>query len=158
MSRTYTGTKDGAAKGKRAGLEAMQQTLMFLFNGKNLGTWVVRNMRNNANPPQLSVHATGRAADIQPKNDAETNRLVKFLVDNADTLHIEEVHDYKDGTHGRGWRCWRRELDGKAGWKQWTALDNGGSAGSLWCHYELAPDFADSPEKVAAAFKKIFKN
>ena len=151
----YTGTKDGAAKGKRAGLEAMQQTLMFLFNGKNLGTWVVRNMRNNANPPQLSVHATGRAADIQPKSDTDTNRLVKFLVDNAATLHIEEVHDYKDGTHGRGWRCSRRELDGKAGWKQWTATDNGGSANSLWCHYELAPDFADSPEKVAEAFKKV---
>ena len=144
----YTGTKDGAAKGKRAGLEAMQQTLMFLFNAKNLGTWVVRNMRNNANPPQLSVHATGRAADIQPKTDADTNRLVKFLVDNAAALHIEEVHDYKDGTHGRGWRCSRRELDGKAGWKQWTAQDNGGSAGSLWCHYELAPDFADSPKRL----------
>jgi hypothetical protein len=152
----YTGTKDGAAKGKRAGLEAMQQTLMFLFNGKNLGTWVVRNMRNNADPPQLSVHATGRAADIQPKTDADTNRLVKFLVDNAETLHIEEVHDYKDGTHGRGWRCWRRELDGKAGWKQWSASDNGGSAGALWCHYEVAPDFADSPAKVEAAFKQIF--
>ena len=158
MARKYTGTKDGISDGRRGGLEAMQKTLMYLFSAKDLGTWVVRNMRNNANPPQLSVHATGRAADIQPKTDAETNRLVKFLVDNADTLHIEEVHDYKDGTHGRGWRCWRRELDGKAGWKQWTAEDNGGSAGSLWCHYELAPDFADSPEKVAAAFKKIFKN
>ena len=152
----YTGTKDGASKGKRAGLEAMQKTLMYLFDAKNMGTWVVRNMRNNANPPQLSVHATGRAADIQPKKDTETNRLVKFLVDNAEALHIEEVHDYKDGTHGRGWRCWRRELGGKAGWKQWTVSDNGGSAGGLWCHYELAPDFADSPEKVAAAFKKVF--
>jgi hypothetical protein len=152
----YTGTKDGAAKGKRAGLEAMQNTLKYLFDAKNLGTYVLRNMRNNASPPQLSVHATGRAADIQPKTDAETNKLIKFLVDNAETLHIEEVHDYKDGTHGRGWRCSRRELDGKAGWKQWTAQDNGGSAGALWCHYEIAPDFADSPEKVAAAFKKVF--
>ncbi len=154
--RSYTGTKDGAASGKRAGLEAMQKTLMYLFNAQNLGTWIVRNMRNNANPPQLSVHATGRAADIQPKTDADTNRLVKFLVDNAATLHIEEVHDYRDGTHGRGWRCWRRELGGKAGWKQWTATDNGGSAGGGWCHYELAPDFADSPAKVEAAFKKVF--
>ena len=29
----YTGTKDGAAKGKRAGLEAMQNTLKYLFGG-----------------------------------------------------------------------------------------------------------------------------
>ena len=153
---TYTGTKDLASKGKREGLEAMQKTLMYLFDAKNLGTWVIRNMRNGANPPQLSVHATGRAADIQPKNDADTNKLVKFLVDNAEILHIEEVHDYKDGTHGKGWRCWRRELDGKAGWKQWTASDNGGSAGALWCHYEIAPDYADSAAKVEAAFKKVF--
>ena len=157
MARKYTGTTDGISDGRRGGLEAMQKTLMYLFDAKNLGTWVVRNMRNNANPPRLSVHATGRAADIQPKNDAETDRLVKFLVDNAETLGIEEVHDYKDGAYGKGWRCSRKEHGGLSGWKQWTSNDNGGSAGALWCHYELSPIFADSPTLVHKAFAKIFK-
>lgn len=152
--RKYTGTSDGIAHAKRAGLEEMQKTLMYLFKAQNLGTFVVRNIKGK--PGVLSVHSTGRAADIQPPSEAETNKLIAFLVDHAEIFQLEECHDYKDGLWGKGWRCSRRELDGKAGWKQWTSTDNGGSAGGGWCHYEISPEMADSPVKVKAAFAKIF--
>ena len=58
--RTYTGTKDGAAKGKRPGTELFQSLLCKRFDSKNLGTWVDRNMRGKN---LLSVHATGRAGN-----------------------------------------------------------------------------------------------
>jgi hypothetical protein len=152
MARKYTGTSDGAAKAKRAGTEKLQALLCKKYAAKNLGTYVVRNMRGSSN---LSVHATGRAADIQGPNRKVTNEIIAFLEANADKLQIEEIHDYDDGEWGKGWRCSRKELGGKAGWKQWTATDNGGSKGAQWCHWEISPKLADNAHAVAALWKEI---
>lgn len=161
----YTGTTDGAAAGKRAGTEKFVELMTKRFGFSNLGTWAVRNMKG-MEPPRLSVHATARACDLGYKWDdpavrARVAQVIEWLVKNSEVLGIEEVHDYsgvsKKGseTWGRGWRCERKELGGKAGWKEWTATDNGGSAGGRWIHCELAPAWADDDRKVVAAWKSL---
>jgi hypothetical protein len=123
----------------------------------NLGTWAVRNMRGS---DRLSVHATGRAADIGYKDKATAALWANWLVANYEVLGIEEVHDYagttKPGTEkwGRGWRCNR---NGKPGWKDWTETANGGSGGGKWLHVELTPAMADSPKAFVKAWKSIPK-
>lgn len=152
--RTYTGTKDGAASGKRAGTEELQRLLCKNYGARNLGTWVVRNMRGkNA----LSVHATGRAGDTMPKNRRDALAIIDFLERHADLLEIEEIHDYLydidgDGPavgYGRGWRVGR-------GWKVWTSRDNGGPGG-LWIHWEVSPRVADDRAGMRRAYIKAKK-
>lgn len=150
MARKYTGTSDGAAKGKRPGTEKLQALLCKKFGCTNLGTWVVRDMRGK--PGQLSVHATGRAADTQPKQALKIPDLVAFLEQYADVFEIEEIHQYKFNKWGRGWRCNR---NGKPGWKNWTAEDNGGTPGATWVHWEISPKMADDAEAVAAVWRQI---
>lgn len=47
---------------------------------------------------RLSVHATGRAADIGYKDKATAALWANWLVANYQTLGIEEVHDYAGTT------------------------------------------------------------
>ena len=155
MSRKYTGNADGAANGKRPGTEKFVDICELLYKMKNLGTWVVRDMRGK--PGQLSVHATGRAMDLgyDPKkmNRAAVESLCETFAANADLLGIEEIHDYSykgpTGVFGRGWRCSRNA------WKVYDAKDNAGTPGGKWIHLELEPKFADDPAKVKAAFDKL---
>lgn len=152
--RTYTGTKDGAAPGKRPGTELFQSLLCKRFDSKNLGTWVVRNMRGKN---LLSVHATGRAGDTMPKNRKSALEIISWLETYAELFEVEEIHDYLydiDGNgpqvgYGRGWRVGR-------GWKIWTARDNGGPGG-LWIHWEISPRMADDPAAVRAAWNTAKK-
>lgn len=152
--RTYTGNKDGAAAGKRPGTEELQRLLCKRFDAKNLGTWVVRNMRGKN---ILSVHATARAGDTMPKNRKDALAMIALLERHADLLEIEEIHDYLfdiDGNgpqvgYGRGWRVGR-------GWKTWTATDNGGPGG-LWIHWEISPRMADDAKAVRAAWMEAKK-
>lgn len=147
--RTYTGTKDGTASGKREGTELFQRLLCKRFEAKNLGTLVVRNIRGK---PALSVHATGRAGDTMPKTRRDALAIIEWLETNADLFEVEEIHDYLfdiDGNgpavgYGRGWRVGR-------GWKTWTSRDNGGPGG-LWVHWELSPRMADNPKLVRKAW------
>jgi hypothetical protein len=151
VPRKYTGTKDGAAAGKREGTETFQRLLCKRFDSKNLGTWVVRNMRGKT---ALSVHATGRAGDTMPKSRKSALEIVAWLEKHADLFEVEEIHDYLfdiDGNgpavgYGRGWRVGR-------GWKVWTAKDNGGPGG-LWIHWEISARMADDPKAVRAAWDK----
>lgn len=145
MARPYTGTKDGPATGKRPGTEKFVELCARRWGFTNLGTFVVRDIRSK--PGTLSVHATGRALDTSyGKNKADAIEAIKWFVKYANQLGIEEIHDYagitKKGTekYGRGWRCNR---NGKPGWVDWTATNNGGSAGATWIHCELAPRYAD---------------
>ena len=43
------------------GIRKLLDLMTKRYGCKSLGTYVVRNMKNGANPPQLSVHATGAA-------------------------------------------------------------------------------------------------
>ena len=157
----YTGNTD-PSDGPRAGTEKFVEIVTKRYGFTNLGIWANRPMRGT-NPPRLSVHATGRACDIGYSDPAVAAKFALWLVANAETLGIEEVHDYsgitKKGTGrwGRGWRCERKELGGKAGWKNWTATDNGGSAGGKWLHIELTPDIADNPRKLVQIWKTLEK-
>jgi len=152
----YTGTSDGAANGQRAGTQKFV-SIIKKKGFKNLGTWAVRDMRGTN---RLSVHATGRAADLGWKDPTTAALWAKWLVANYQTLGIEELHDYagttKKGTEtwGRGWRCNR---NGKPGWKDWTETANGGTPGGLWLHVELTPEMADNPQLLVERWKSLTK-
>ena len=146
--RKYTGNKDGAAKGKRPGTEKLVELCHKRWDSKNLGTWVVRDMRGK--PGQLSVHATGRAADIQFPNDKIKAEAVAWFEKHADALGIEEIHVYDAGKWGKGWRVGR-------GWKIWTETDNGGTPGADWLHVEISPEFADDAKMFESAWRSLPK-
>ncbi len=148
--RPYTGTKDGAATGKRAGTEWLVRAMKGRYGFRSLGTWVVRDMRGK--PGVLSVHATGRAADIgyMVKQRAKGVEVADWLAANADVLGIEEIHDYAYGEWGRGWRCSR------AAWKVYTKTENAGKGG-YWLHVELNPKMADDAGALSEAWHSIPK-
>jgi hypothetical protein len=146
--RPYTGTKDGAATGKRPGTEWLVRALDRRWGLTNLGTWVVRDIRSK--PGVLSVHATGRALDTAymntPAARAKAVEVANWLAANAATLGIEAVHDYAYGRYGRGWRCDR------AKWKRYTKRNNAGSVGGRWLHVELTPAMADNLKAISNAW------
>lgn len=148
MTRPYTGIKDAQASGARAGTKQFQALMVFLFGMRSLGIYANRPVRNGRT---LSVHATGRACDLGG-TDKQIVEAINFLVAFADDLHIEAVHDYgnrvKPGRYGAAWRCNRNA---------WKVYDRPtiGSPGAKWVHYEIAPDMADDPNLVDAAFTDI---
>ena len=157
-NRPYTGTKDGAAKGKRAGTEKLVELCKKRWGFSNLGTWVVRDMRGK--PGQLSVHATARAADIGygTANGARAKAVEAFnwLLENAAALGIEEIHDYAYGKYGRGFRCSRASKDkGVVIYKDLKS--SAGTPGGTWLHVELNPEMADNPAKFEAAWRALPK-
>lgn len=164
MARPYTGNSDAPAKGKRAGLEKFVELCAKQFGMKNLGTYNVRLMRSapaGTKPDDknwLSVHATGRAADLGWDKRVKAIDLIEFLEHYADALEIEEIHDYfytgPKGQWGRGWRCNRK---GKPGWKIYDSADNAGTPGGKWVHFELSPKMADNAALVEKTFKDIIK-
>ena len=159
--RPYTGNKDGVAKAKRAGLEHLVACIEYLSAGKlwNNGTLVVRPMRGKTS---LSVHATGRAADISyrkmpnGKGSSRTYSLewIDLLVANADLIGLELITDYsytKGLGGGRTWKCDRDAwLDNKRG-----VIHGGGDPSSDWFHLELAPHFADNVPAIQNAVNQI---
>ena len=164
MTKPYTGTSDGVADGKRPGTERFMELCVRRWKFANLGTWVVRDIKGK--PGSLSVHATARVVDLSyGTNKTAAIEAINWFVKYQIELGIEEVHDYsgltKKGTEtwGRGWRCNR---NGKPGWKDWTATDNGGSQKATWIHVELAPEYADMDgelyESVWRSVPKPIKN
>ena len=155
--RKYTGTSDGPAKGKRAGLEEFVRQVELLSNGVlwNNGTWVVRNQRGKE---ALSVHATGRAVDLSWRKLGDKGKVngreraeavINLLVTNANFLKIECVLDYFPGPFGRGWRCDRNS------WQNYSKATIGGAPGGDWYHIEVAPMFADDPAQYKVRFEKL---
>jgi len=148
-SRPYTGNKDAeGVKGARPGTKRFQDTMAFLFGMKNLGIYANRPVRGGKG---LSVHATGRACDLGGTGK-QCKEATAFLFDNRYRLGIEELHDYVGNYiptkgFGAGYRCDR---------DAWKVYDkNTIGPGGNWVHYEIAPAFADNPDKVDAAFKAI---
>ena len=124
----------------------------------NLGTYVNRQMRGSDN---LSVHATGFAADIKYKDEAQARIIWDWFlgssvidgkkVEHSLVLGLCELHWYSYGEYGAGFRCSRSE--GKAGVKIFTATDNAGP-GDGWLHFELADQ---TPEHFEAAWRSLPK-
>ena len=157
MARKYTGTSDGPAPGKRAGLEEFVKQVATLSGGAlwNNGTWVVRNMRGKES---LSVHATGRVVDMSWRKlgnkgiadgRGQARRTINQLVANADLLQIECILDYFPDPHERGWQCDRGT------WQVYTKPTISGAPSGDWYHIEISPEMADSPQKVVDAFAKL---
>lgn len=160
MARPYTGTSDGIAKGARPGLlefveQVEQRTGRALWNN---GTFGVRKMRGKES---LSVHSTGRAADLSYRfmKDGRGKRngrkhaqvFMHWLTVNADAVGLELCIDYAVPKYGRAYLCTR------GGWKRYTkaTVTGGGSAASDWIHVELSPRMADDPAAVAAVFESL---
>lgn len=157
MTRPYTGTRDGISKGRRPGLEAFVAAIQTTSGGRlwNNGTYGVRNMRGK---PVLSVHATGRAADIsRRKMDArrpgcsrrELELVIDWLVANADAIGLEFLGDYEPQPAGRGWKCDRNA------WKNWKRGEVAGAPGGDWIHIELDTEHADSTDWIAAVMESF---
>lgn len=159
-ARRYTGTKDGVAKQRRAGMVAFIDNVIMLGGGAlwNNGDFVVRNMRGK---DALSVHATGRAVDVSwrylpdkglgVKVDGRQRaiKVMRTLVNNADVLGVELILDYFPSPHGRGWRCDRRA------WIRYDVPTMQGAPNGDWFHCELEPAFADDAKRVNDAFASI---
>lgn len=160
MSRPYTGTIDGVSQSKRAGLEHLVACIGYLSGNKlwNNGTLAVRPMRGKRS---LSVHATGRAADISYRkvNGKGSDRAyslvwIDLLVKHADELGLELLTDYsytKGKGGGRTWKCDRHAwLDNGRG-----VIEGGGSPSSDWFHLELSPEMSDSVPKMQEVINRI---
>ena len=154
--RRYTGF-DKISRGRRPGLERLVQYIVFLSSNKcwDNGTWGVREMRGKA---RLSVHATGRAADISWRkmpdgrgcNDWwDAAKMMQFLVDNADALGLEMVIDYCPTPHGRAWRCDRNEF------RNYLTRTVQGAPGGDWFHIEISNEFADDAAHYDRVFQQI---
>ena len=148
MNRPYTGTKDGIARGARLGTKQFQALMVYLFGMRNAGIYANRKIRGSSS---LSVHATGRACDLGGSDD-KIIRAINFLVNFADELQIEAVHDYGNrvipGQYGAAWRCNRN------GWKTYDRPTIG-SPGAKWVHYEISPTMADDLDLVDTTFTDI---
>lgn len=157
MSRPYTGSKDGVAKGATVGLLALVDEIGKRSDGAlwNNGTFVNRPMRSKQT---LSVHATGRAADISwrkmsPKIGKENGReyavkMMKFLVQHADALGLEMCIDYFPKPWGRGYRCDRNA------WQKYDKPTVSGAPLGDWFHCEISPEMSGKPDKIRAVFAK----
>lgn len=159
-ARRYTGTNDGIAKGRRAGMTAWIDNVIKLSGGAlwNNGDFNVRNMRGK---DALSVHATGRAVDLSFRHMPERGLGVKHdgrkvaitvmrkLIANADLVGLELILDYFPQPHGRGWRCDRRA------WIRYDVATIAGAPNGDWLHCEVMPMFADDPALVDAAFATL---
>ena len=167
--RKYTGNSDGLAKGPGEGTQWFADACHRRWGFTNLGIFANRRMQNDqaakdpTNPKWLSVHATGRAMDIGYKDRKVAVEAWNWFIQYSAELGIEEIHDYAfdpDGKGagkpwGRGFRCSRGE--GTKGVKIFSSTDNAGSPGGKWLHIELAPELANSADKMATAWKALPK-
>jgi hypothetical protein len=128
--------------------------MVFLFNMKSLGIYANRNVRGGTG---LSVHATGRAADLGGTPD-QIRRAIDFLYFFRDKLEVEAIHDYQGywiATRGFGaaYRCNRDSGGKQSGWRVYSQPSIG--KGGQWTHYEISPTMAGSPDRVDKVFTEI---
>lgn len=156
--RPYTGF-DEIAAGKRKGTEAFAKAMQEA-SGRQIwqnGSWVVRKKRGAqaTGLKGMSVHATGRAADMSRRNWSgrpgcsrqDMEKVLDWLVSVAEIVGLEYLADYEYGSGGRGWRCDRDE------WRVYRpGVIKGGGWGD-WLHLEISNDKADTTDWVAEAMK-----
>lgn len=146
-TRKYTGFDKQGTK-CTPGLKALVDIILFLNAGKtkNLGTFVVRDMKGKPGKP--SVHSTGRAADIGWSDRAAIEEIMKWLVENNETLDVEYVADYFPQPGGRAWRCDRDA------WKDYNKGLIQGAPNGKWIHIEIGNRLAEDKAGMEAAIKK----
>lgn len=100
------------AKGKQPGTETFSALTRRRWGFGNLGTWVIRDIRNQ--PGTMSQHATGRAADFNYTDRVKAIEAMNWFVQYADELGVALINDYMHGDFGRTWICDR------AAWRSHT--------------------------------------
>lgn len=133
------------AKAKRPGTEKFLDLCKRRWGFTSLGTWVVRDVRNQ--PGKMSQHAAALAIDIQYTCRADALEACNWFVKYADELGIALINDYMAGRYGRTWLCSR------AAWRTHTS-NTIGIRGS-WLHIELHKRYADMP---AAKYDAIWRS
>jgi hypothetical protein len=119
----------------------------------NLGTYVNRDIRGK--PGEKSVHATGYALDLGYTDEKQARIIWDYFLGYSKELGICEVHWYKYGTYGAGYRCSRGE--NKAGVKIFTATDNAGPGGK-WLHLEIDHLFGGVKGGDVARWEEVFRS
>ena len=153
MTRPYPYYPAKASTGKLAGTEKLVELCGRRWKTKNLGTWVVRDMRGK--PGQLSVHATGAAADIGYPDRKTGEAMWDWFLAHTFELGICEIHDYSFGKYGRGYRCSRGE--GAKGVKVYANEAESAGSGGAWLHLELSVEMAADAVKFETAWRSLPK-
>lgn len=160
-TRPYTGTRDGISGRRRPGLEYFADSVTFLSGGRmwDNGTYGIRPVRSGSS---LSVHATGRAADLSRRNMNDGRRIgqskkdaLAFIdalvkIEGGPDGILEMVIDYDYNGTARIWRCDR------AAWRTQSPGAIAGSPGGDWYHIELSPAGADSVARVDQFWRELF--
>lgn len=137
------------AKGPKAGVETCSRLARRRWGFSDLGTWVVRDMRNQ--PGKMSQHAAALALDLgYPATTAGRKAALEactWFAFYADELGISLINDYMHGQYGRTWLCDR------ASWKTHTEATIGIRYHGL--HIEL---HSASANLSAAAYEKIWRS
>ena len=130
----------------------------------NLGIYVNRPVRNPAAKGALSVHASGFACDIgYPSTKAGRKAALEawsWLLEHSETLLLAEIHDYRHGEFGRGWRCSRGA--GEAGVRVYRNAKESAGAGGNWLHVEVSNEWekvhgAEAAKAFEAAWRSLPK-
>lgn len=118
----------------------------------NLGIYVNRAVRNPYAKGALSVHATGWACDIGYPSTRAGRRTAleawEWLLAHTEELRIAEIHDYRFGEFGRGYRCSRGENQ-KGVVEYRNAKESAGKGGS-WLHVEIEDTWKSAKDFEAA--------
>lgn len=125
------------AKAPKAGTETCSRLSRRRWAFSNLGTFVVRDMRNQ--PGIMSQHAAALALDLGYPATTEGRRQAleacTWFATYADELGIALINDYMHGQYGRTWLCDR------AAWKTHTQSTIGIRYHGI--HIELHSSFAN---------------
>jgi hypothetical protein len=116
------------------------------YGVKSLGAYVNRDMRDK--PGEKSVHSTGFACDFSYKDEAQARVIWDYLLKYSAELGVCELHWYRFGEFGAGYRCSRGE--GKAGVKVYKNRAESAGVGGQWLHLELA-------EQDSAVWEAFFR-
>ena len=117
----------------------------------NLGIYANRTMRGSEN---LSVHATGWACDIGYTDRKVAVEAWDWLIAHTKELRIAEIHDYRFGEFGRGYRCSRGE--GQKGVVEYRNAKESAGKGGSWLHVEIE-DTWESAKDFEAAWRALPK-
>ncbi len=95
------------AKASKPGTETCSRLSRRRWDFSNLGTYVIRDIRNQ--PGTMSQHAAALALDLgyAPKNRAQALEACAWFVQYADERGIALINDYMHGDYGRTWLCSR---------------------------------------------------